>query len=310
MDPVNPAVYLSRVPPPFREAVLSRGEWKGCALERSCFGPMHDPTPAVPFHHLAVRMDTAPMKMGWISDGHRSDTDLPGDCVSVISAGTSVTSWWSRPVDFACLYFTPDAVEAAVGEEMLVSSRWELRSALSVRAPGISGLVRALARDTQRGQPFGRLPGEALFQQLAILMVADGRILKDTRYKLNHGDRRVRSALEYIHAHVLEEIDLATIAQACGTSPFHLTRIFRQATGYPVWRYVCRLRVQIAAGLMKDVTLTLQQVAVLAGFGSYSTFAATFLAERGVSPTNFRRNRMQQQRSVCSTACPVQPNAF
>ena len=221
--------------------------------------------------------------------GTAMSTDLPGDHVSVIPAGASVTSWWSRPVDFACLYFTPGRVEAAVGEEVLVSSRWELRPALAVRAPGLSGLVRALARDTQMGQPYGKMPGEALFQQLATLMVADGRILKDTRYKSNAGDRRVRWALEYIHGHVFEELDLAGIAQACGTSPFHLTRAFRQITGYPVWRYVCRLRVQIAAGLMQDATLNLQEVAVSAGFGSYSTFAATFRAEKGISPAYFRR---------------------
>ncbi len=292
MEMAQTVVHLSRVPPPFRAAVLARGEWKGCALERSCFGPMHDPTPAVPFHHLAVRLDTAPMKMGWTFDGHRCVTDLPGDHVSVIPSGASVTSWWSRPVDFACLYFTPDAVEAAVGEEMLASSRWELRLALAVRAPGLSGLMRALARDTQMGQPYGKMPGETMFQQLATLMVADGRILKDTRYKMSAGDRRVRWALEYIHAHVFEELDLAGIAHACGTSPFHLTRTFRQTTGYPVWRYVSRLRVQIAAGLMQDAKLTLQQVAVLAGFGSYSTFAATFRAEKGISPAYFRRHRI------------------
>ncbi len=193
-------------------------------------------------------------------------------------------------MDFACLYFTPDAMESAVGEEMLVTSQWELRLTLAVLAPGLSGLVRALARDSQMGQPYGKMPGEALFQQLATLLVADRRILKDTRYKVSGGDRRVRWAIEYIHAHIFEELDLGKIAQACGTSPFHLTRIFRQTTGYPVWRYVCRLRVQIAAGLMQDATLSLQQVAMLAGFGSYSTFAATFRAEKGLSPAYFRRH--------------------
>lgn len=284
-------IALSRVPPWLRHTILSRGEWHCCALERSCFGPMHDPTPAVPFHHLAVRLDRNPVKMGWQSEGRRSQTDLPRDHVSVIPAEAAVTSWWSRPVDFACLYFTPQAVQAAVGEETLGLSRWELTPTLAVQAPAVSNLIRALVRDTDAGHPYGRMRGEAIFQQLAMVLVADGRLFKDTRYKAGIGDLRVRRALDYIHAHISEELNLERIAHASETSPFHLSRSFRQTTGYPIWRYVSRLRVQLATGLMKDSLLSLSQVAALSGFASYSTFAATFSAEHGLSPAHFRRNR-------------------
>jgi AraC family transcriptional regulator len=194
-------------------------------------------------------------------------------------------------VDVACLYFTPQSLETALGKEIFVSSRWELRPTLAMRAPAIAGLIRSMTKDTQMGQPYGRMRGEALFQQLATLLIADGRLLKDKQYKAGIGDRRVRRALDYIHAHFCEELDLERIAEASETSPFHLARLFRQATGYPVWRYVSRLRVTVAVGLMKDSALTLTEVATLAGFASYSTFAATFSSERGHSPSYFRRFR-------------------
>lgn len=282
---------LSRVPPWLQHAVLSRGEWSACALERSCFGPMHEPTPAAPFHHLAVRLDRAPMKMGWTSDGRRYETDLPHDHVSIIPAGASVTSWWDRPVDFACLYFTSDAVHAAVDEELVRSSRWELRPMLAVQAPSVSMLIRAIAKDTQLGQPFGRMRGDALFQQLATLLAVDRRLVLSRDYKDGVGDRRVRRALDYIHAHLSEELDLQRIAAAAETSVFHLSRLFRQKMGYPIWRYVSRLRVQMTIGLMKDPLLTLAQVAALSGFSSYSTFAATFRAEQGLSPLRYKQLR-------------------
>jgi AraC-like DNA-binding protein len=280
---------LSRVPPWFRESVLSRGEWNSCALERSCFGPMHDATPAVPFHHLAVRLDHAPMRMGWEANGRSLSTALPHDHVSIIPAGDSILSWWSRPVDFACLYFTAKAIESAVGVEIAVASKWELRPALAVRAPTISALIRAMAQDTHTGHRFGMMRGEALFQQLAFLLVADGRIVRDDSYKVGIGDRRVRRALEYIHANACEEMSLEHIALAAETSPFHLSRIFRQTTGYPIWRYVSRRRVELAVGLMRDRALRLKEIAALTGFASYSTYAATFQAEKGVSPSRFRR---------------------
>jgi AraC family transcriptional regulator len=131
--------------------------------------------------------------------------------------------------------------------------------------------------------------GEAFFQQLAALLIADKRVAPTKGYKTGIGDRRVRRALDFIHAHVGEEIDLPCIARAAETSPFHLARLFRQATGYPIWRYVSRLRVQCATGLMRDEMLSLTEVAALSGFASYSTFAATFTAENGMSPSQFRR---------------------
>ncbi len=99
------------------------------------------------------------MKMGWKSDGHCSETTLPHDHVSVIPSGASVTSWWGRPVDFACLYFTSQAVIAAVDEELLHALRWEVRPVLALQALSISALVRAIAMDAQCGQPFGKNEG-------------------------------------------------------------------------------------------------------------------------------------------------------
>ena len=133
--------------------------------------------------------------------------------------------------------------------------------------------------------------GDALFQQLVTLLAVDRRLLRDLDYKSGVGDRRVRRALEYVHAHLSEELDLQRIAEASETSVFHLSRLFRQATGYPVWRYVSRQRVEMAKGLMRDSAFTLAQVSALSGFSSYSTFATTFSAEQGLSPSRYRQLR-------------------
>jgi AraC-like DNA-binding protein len=279
---------LSRVPPWFRHTISRRGEWKLCALERSCFGPMHDPTPEVPFHHLGVRLDHAPLKMGWILDGRRADTNLPFDHVSVIPAGASLRSWWNRPTDFACLYFRPEALTAAVGEEMASTSRYEIRPALSVESPTICNLVRALHVDAAAEHPYGKMAGDAIFIRLASLLVSDGRILQERGYRDGIGDWRIRRALEYIHTNLYTEMDLFGIAAASETSPFHLSRLFRKAVGCSPWQYVSRMRVQIAMGLMRDGSLSLTQISTMSGFESYSTFATTFKASRGVAPAHFR----------------------
>jgi AraC-like DNA-binding protein len=249
---------------------------------------MHDPTPSVPFHHFGVRLDHAPVKMGWMLDGRHMVTDLPPDHVSVIPAGASLSGWWNRPIDFACLYFTHASLTAAAGEETMHASKCEIRPALSVQSPTLCNLVRALHNDAAQGHPYGKIFGESIFVSLAALLIHDGRILQQRRYREGLGERRIRRTLDFIHAHLHEEMDLCSIAAAADTSPYHLSRIFRSALGCSIWQYVSRHRIQLATGLMHDPGLTLTQVANLSGFDSYSTFAATFKAVRERSPAQFR----------------------
>jgi AraC family transcriptional regulator len=279
---------FSRVPPSFRHTISGRGVWRLCTLEQSCIGPMHDPTPSAPFHHFAVRLDHAPLMMGWMLDGKRADTNMSADHISVIPAGASFTGWLNRPVDFVCLYFTPSALTAAAGEEAVVAAKSEIRPVLGMQSPTLCRLVRVLHSDAVQGHPYGRLLGDSIFVNMAALLVNDGRIVSQKLYREGIGDRRIRRTLDYIHAHLNQEIDVCSIAAAATTSPYHLSRTFRSALGCSIWQYVSRNRVQLATGLMKDSALTLAQVASMSGFESYSTFAATFKADRGVSPARFR----------------------
>lgn len=281
---------LSRVPPWFRHTISRRGEWNLCTLEQSCFGPMHDPTPAVPFHHFGVRLDRAPLKMGWVMDGRQSNTGLPADYVSIIPAGASAKSWWDRPVDFACLYFTPASLAAALGGDWGKAANYEIRPAIGVLSPTIVNLIRAIHADAAAGHPYGKLVGDSIFISMASLLVHDGRIVQDRSYRVGIGNKRVRRALEYIHSHLSEEMDVLAIAQAAETSPFHLSRSFRSAVGCSIWQYVARERVRVASGLMMDAALSLTEIAEMAGFESYSSFAATFKASRGLSPSRFRHS--------------------
>ncbi len=279
---------LSRVPPWFRHTISRRGVWKLCTLEQSCFGPMHDPTPSAPFHHFGVRLDDGPLKMGWILDGRRADTELPWDHVSVIPAGATLKSWWNRPVDFACVYFTPAALTSAAGAEAVSAAKLEIQPAVGVQSPTICKLMRALHTDAASGHPYGKMLGDSIFIAMAGLLVHDGRIVQDRAYREGVGDRRLRRTLDYIHAHLQEDIDVSSIALAAETSPFHLSRAFRRAMGCSIWQYVSRRRVEIATGLMRDAALTMGEVASMAGFESYSTFATSFKAARGIPPATFR----------------------
>ncbi len=277
---------LRKVPPWLEHAVSLRGIWSLCALERSRFGPVYLEGPGVPFHHLGLPLDEAPLKTGMRIDGHRHQAAMGRDEISVIAAGDSGAFWWDRPMESACFYFTDDAL-AAVLDRDVDERTHDIRSAINRYSPVIGHLLRALHADALAGQPHGRLVGDSIFTAVAAQLVPPGTV--------SHGplratvrDRRVRLALDYIHAHLADALDLQVIAAAAASSPFHLSRCFRAAVGCSIWRYVLRERARRASVLMKDASLTLGDVAQFSGFETYASFVAAVRREFRASPAVLR----------------------
>ncbi len=283
-----PAVVMTRVPPWFEDKVAQRRLHSAFVVEQSCFGPMADMTPGMPFHHFGLRLDREPLSMGWDMDGHRSGTSLPPDHVSIIPAGASAKVWWDRPVDFACLYFTPAALSDALGKEH-IGVRGDVAPAIGQSSPTLSFLMRAMHADMLAGSPYGALVGESIFVSFAAAVGGAGEGFS-RKSGCTPIDWRIRRAMDYVHSNFREPMDLASIAQASATSAFHLCRSFRAAMGCSLWQYVTRVRVYAARARMeREPTSTLTHIAMASGFDSYSGFIAAFKASCGITPSRYRR---------------------
>lgn len=76
---------------------------------------------------------------------------------------------------------------------------------------------------------------------------------------------------------------------AC-TSPFHLARVFREATGTSIHQYLLRLRLGLALRRLLASDADLATIASDLGFSSHSHFTARFRAVFGTTPTEIRRS--------------------
>ncbi|RZZ90348.1 AraC family transcriptional regulator [Pseudoxanthomonas winnipegensis] len=275
---------MRKVPPWLSHTVSARASWSWCAMEQSCFGPVQLDAPALPFHHLSLPLDRGALRMGMCVDGRRHVARMGQDDIGIIAAGDGGRFWWDRPVDSACLYFTDAALGEIVGHEVTDRSHG-LRSTLQLRAPAIAGLLRVLRTDAATGQPHGALVGDAVFVALIPQLMPMARVPSGPRA----ADWRVGRALAYIHAHLSEPLDLASIAQAAASSPFHLARAFRARMGCTLWRYVLRERARGACWRLRDERLSLAAVAQAAGFVSYAGFIAAMRHEFGQSPQQLRQ---------------------
>ncbi|MEO0792893.1 MAG: AraC family transcriptional regulator, partial [Pseudomonadota bacterium] len=94
----------------------------------------------------------------------------------------------------------------------------------------------------------------------------------------------VQRAIEYVEAHHMEPVKLNDIASAAGLSPYHFSRVFRQAMDTSVHAYVTDRRIAIAQDLMQHSDLALSEIAYRVGFGSQSHMTTVFKKLTGRTP--------------------------
>ncbi|WP_455501346.1 helix-turn-helix transcriptional regulator [Gemmiger sp.] len=101
----------------------------------------------------------------------------------------------------------------------------------------------------------------------------------------------VQECCAYVHAHLLEEIQLADMAQAVGYTEYYLTKKFRRETGQKLTDYINRAKIQYACVQLRGSKKTLQEISEELHYSSRSYFTMVFQKEMGCSPTEYRNTK-------------------
>lgn len=101
--------------------------------------------------------------------------------------------------------------------------------------------------------------------------------------------RCVETTCGLLNEQYREALSLAEIAHQVYSSPAHLSRVFRRATGVPIHRYRTRLRLLAALDELCDRSADLSRLAQDLGFSSHSHLTARFRQEFGLPPAALRR---------------------
>jgi AraC family transcriptional regulator len=100
--------------------------------------------------------------------------------------------------------------------------------------------------------------------------------------------RRLQRVLDHIEASLGFEIRLEELAAQACLSPYHFSRLFREATGLSPHRYVTERRVQAARGELARSNLSLVEIAMEFGFGSQANFTRVFRKATSLTPGQYR----------------------
>lgn len=101
----------------------------------------------------------------------------------------------------------------------------------------------------------------------------------------------IEKAVWYIEWRRGRAIELQDIADACGVSRFHLSRVFQGLTGHAVMAYTRKRRLSEAARHLVRGSDDILQVALDAGYGSHEAFTRAFRDQFGLTPMVVRAAR-------------------
>lgn len=105
--------------------------------------------------------------------------------------------------------------------------------------------------------------------------------------------KNLQGVLDYIEAHITEELSLNQIAQVSCYSPFHFHRLFHGIVGTSVMDYVRKRRLQRAGDELLGNTQRIVDVAMKYNFSSSEHFCRLFKKYTGMSPGEYRSNSVR-----------------
>ncbi|KAB2641889.1 MAG: helix-turn-helix domain-containing protein [Verrucomicrobia bacterium] len=100
-------------------------------------------------------------------------------------------------------------------------------------------------------------------------------------------------ARKFIHANVDQPLPLGQVARAAGLSESHFCRLFKESIGLTLTDYVNRCRIDWAKRELLRPEVRISEIAFLVGYQSLSQFNRSFARIAKVSPTQYRRQRLE-----------------
>ncbi len=183
---------------------------------------------------------------------------------------------------------------------------------ISFRAPSVASDVRLarlahdLADELHEAEPGHELVVAALVEQIVVhLLRRHANVRRDEGLELARVglvDRRVRRAVELMHAHLDEDLPLEELAAAAYLSPFHFARLFKKVTGASPHAYLAALRLDRAAILLATTDLAVTIVSERVGYADSSHFGRAFRHSHGLSPSAFRKALVSRQSARSNSA--------
>ncbi len=101
--------------------------------------------------------------------------------------------------------------------------------------------------------------------------------------------RIIQKVMSYILDNFKDTVSLSEAARIAGMGESSFSRFFKKNSGNNFVDYVRKLRVSHACRILSETNMPVTEVCFEAGYNNISNFNRHFLAEKGVTPSRYRR---------------------
>lgn len=232
---------------------------------------------------LMAQFGGARVKEGEV--GQWRATSLPSQC-ALLSSGCATHWHYSGAIDFGVFYFPEkpfgimerlSALVQANKEPLTFNDHLVNTAALQ--------LLNELAKDTAADENYMTRLADVMLEQVyrTLTTTSVGKI--DPRH-VHYS--RLQAVLSYIHENLSEELSAQSLADRAEVSLAHFRRLFEEAMGMPVHRYILATRLNQARKLLTLTTMPISRIAEDCGFSSQSHLTACFKTAHSATPAQFR----------------------
>ena len=264
-----------------------QAEWEGIYLE--CHQhPAHETPEHYPQQHvIAIHTQGKVKAKRRLNERWQQEQINVGD-VCIVPAHTR---HWIHTTSKQELIFLSLDVNffKGVAYESVQSDRLKLVPHFTQSDPLLYQLGLSLKATLQNDLSGGRFYAESLITAATAHLIQFYTEQKPTLDINFSNSSRIKQAIEYINAHLNEDLSLEAISSLLGISKYYFCRSFKQETGLTPWQYIIQLRVTAAKRLLVMPNLSITQISLQLGYSTPGQFANFFRQHTGISPSNYRR---------------------
>lgn len=142
------------------------------------------------------------------------------------------------------------------------------------------------------------LSGADRLEEISLFLVSLVRYLKEAwerlapnakSYRTRRKSHQVEHVLSWIEAHYASPFRLEDMARSLHLSPYHLSHLFKEATGISITEYMAARRIHQAVRLLTTTGKPVSWIAEAVGLTNTSYFCKLFKSHMGIAPHQYRK---------------------
>ncbi len=158
----------------------------------------------------------------------------------------------------------------------------------------ISGYAEfSYAKEAVQHHAFDYLLKPIKVEELARVMssfASEGKEKEEGGAETPEFDRMIDNVVSEIRDHYMEDISLTSLAAKYNLSMARLSEMIKEHLKVNFSDYIASLRIQRAKELLRDESLSIQEIAEIVGYNDYFYFTKVFKKVEGISPSKYRKS--------------------